>query len=130
MLDSRLRLVPLPGAQGNGARFGATSPSGTPAPRALPLADMPDVMCGLLMASQAALLSIMSHGRHVQTGVPMTHLSPDMSVFMVFERISIKKVSLGCLGGAPKMRIFPASRPAGGQNPTSPNMRVRFGYKT
>ena len=31
----------------------------------------------------AALLSIMGHGRHVQTGVPMTHLSPETSPFMV-----------------------------------------------
>jgi hypothetical protein len=35
---------------------------------------MPDVTLCLLMASQAALLLIMSHGRRVQTGVPMTHL--------------------------------------------------------
>jgi hypothetical protein len=35
------------------------------------------------MASQAALLSIMGHGRRVQTGVPMTHLYPEMSIFMV-----------------------------------------------
>ena len=56
-----LRRTPLPGAL---------------APRALPFADMPDVMCCLLMASLAALMSIMGHGRHVQTGVPMTHLNP------------------------------------------------------
>ena len=83
-LDPRLRLVPLPGARGNGARLAVTPPSEAPAPRALPFADMPDVTCGLLMASQAVLLSIMSHGRHVQTGVPMTHLSPEKSHFYTF----------------------------------------------
>src|ERR1022692_229431 len=60
-LNPRLRLVPLPavpGFRGAGARFGRTPLSGTLA----------------LMASQAVLLSIMSHRRHVQTGVPMTHL--------------------------------------------------------
>ena len=75
-LDPRPRLVPLLAARGNGARLGGTPPPEAPAPRALPFADMPDVMCGLLMASLAALLSIMSHGQHVQTGVPMTHLYP------------------------------------------------------
>src|SRR5579863_9821491 len=73
------RRAPLPaltGARGAGARFGETPLPGAFAPRALPFADMPDVMCCLLMASLAALMSIMGHGRHVQTGVPMTHLNP------------------------------------------------------
>src|SRR5260370_12583551 len=86
VLDGWPRVVPFrataaplgpPVVRGARARSGATPPSGTLAPRALPLADMPDVTCCLLMASQAALLSIMSHRRHVQTGVPMTHLYPE-----------------------------------------------------
>src|SRR5260370_21454070 len=86
VLDRWLRFVPLPETpatfgppafRGARARFRATPPSGTLAPTALPLADMPDVTCCLLMASHAALLSIMSHRRHVQTGVPMTHLYPE-----------------------------------------------------
>src|ERR1700676_308393 len=79
-LNPRLRLVPLPavpGVRGAGARFERAALSGTLAPRGLPFADMPDVTCCLLMASQAVLLSIMSHGRHVQTGVPITHLYPE-----------------------------------------------------
>src|SRR5277367_1264383 len=72
----RAPLPALTGARGAGARFGGTPLPGALAPRALPFADMPDVMCCLLMASLAALMSIMVHGRHVQTGVPMTHLNP------------------------------------------------------
>src|SRR6516225_4689887 len=75
----RPRPSPLPafsGARGAGARFGGAALSGTLAPTAPPLADMPEVMCCLLMASLAALLSIMGHGRHVQTGVLITHLNP------------------------------------------------------
>src|SRR5271170_2961059 len=71
------RRAPLPalcGLRGAGARFGWTPLSGALDPRALPFADLPDVMCCLPMASLAALMSIMGHGRHVQTGVPMTHL--------------------------------------------------------
>src|SRR6516162_9308281 len=67
----------FPEARGAGARSGGAALSGTLAPRALPFADMPEVMCCLQMASLAALLSIMGHGRHVQTGVPMTHLNPE-----------------------------------------------------
>src|ERR1022692_768705 len=76
-LCPRLRLVPLPAAPGVrvvGAPFDRTPLSGRLAPRAPPFADMPDVTCCLLMASQAVLVSIMSHRRHVRTGVPMTHL--------------------------------------------------------
>src|ERR1019366_6150054 len=76
-LNPRLRLVPwpaVPGFRGPGARFGRTPLSGTLAPRASPFADMPDVTCCLLMASQAVLVSIMSHRRQVQTGVAVTHL--------------------------------------------------------
>src|SRR5579859_3768797 len=76
LLDPRLRLVPLPGIRGSGARLGRAPPSEAVVPRALPFAGVPDVTCGLLMASRAALLSIMGYRRHVQTGVPMTHLSP------------------------------------------------------
>src|SRR5690242_7103971 len=82
LLDPRLRLVPLPEVRGSGARLDRTPLSGALVPRALPFAGMPGVTCGLLMASQAALLSIMSHRRHVQTGVPMTHLSPEKYWFM------------------------------------------------
>src|SRR5580658_4702781 len=71
--------APLPalsGVRGAGARFDATPLLGALSPRALLFADMPDVMCCLPMASLAALLSIMGHGRRVQTGVPITHLNP------------------------------------------------------
>src|SRR5579859_3453190 len=79
VLEPRPRRVPLPAVACAGITWAA--PSGTPlsglfAPRALPLADMPDVMRRLLMASLAALMSIMGHGRHVQTAVPVTHFQP------------------------------------------------------
>src|SRR5580658_2694037 len=54
---ARLALVPLPmtpGLAGAWARLDGTPPPGTPAPRALSFAFMPDVTCGLLMASPAA----------------------------------------------------------------------------
>jgi len=55
---------------------------------------MPDVMCCLLMASLAALLSIMSYGRHVKTGVPMTHLNPEKTCLCPIEGIRSKVSSL------------------------------------
>jgi hypothetical protein len=44
-------------------------------------------MCCLLMASLAALMSIMGHGRHVQTGVPMTHLNPEKPCLYLIDAI-------------------------------------------
>src|SRR5579863_2671432 len=77
--ESRPCRVPLPAAAWVGNTW--AGPSGTPlsgtfVPRALPLADMPDVMRRLLMASLAALMLIMGHERHVQTAVPVTHFQP------------------------------------------------------
>jgi hypothetical protein len=51
----------LPATRGIGAWLDAAPPSEESVPRALSLADMPDVTCGLLTASQAALLSIMGY---------------------------------------------------------------------
>src|SRR5580658_1037884 len=74
-------LPEVPGLRGAGARLSGTPLPGALVPRAVSFADMPDVMCCLLMASLAALMSIMGHGRHVQTGVPMTHLNPEKPRF-------------------------------------------------
>src|SRR3954453_16020608 len=54
LVDPRLRLVLLPGVRGSGAWLDRAPPSETLVPRALPFAGMPDVTCGLLMASRCA----------------------------------------------------------------------------
>src|SRR5579875_1024843 len=73
-----LPLPETPGAWrpwGAGARSGGAPAPGlpeAPGPNALPLAGVPDVMCGLPMANAGALLSIMGYGQRVQAGVPIT----------------------------------------------------------
>src|SRR5260370_27462720 len=94
VLDPWRGLAPLPAVpeiRGAEARLGGTPLPETFAPGVLPFADMPDVTCCLLVALRAALLSIMSHGRHVKTGVPMTHLYPYMLHLYAYDVILVRK---------------------------------------